>query len=67
MKMYCFYNKETKKFSNSWDEAHHKKYFTGMTQTKNLKLIEYTCLNDPSFTINDDVSKKDVFEVKLFN
>lgn len=56
--MYTIFNTKTGKFSNSWNESHNDKYSTGMPDQEHLKLIRYETMNDPNFTINEDVSQK---------
>ena len=53
--MYAWLNIETGKFSNSWTEEEHKKYFDEKTiaehfeQQPHWKLIRYECVNDKNF------------------
>lgn len=55
MKKYVWLNIETGKFSNSWNEEEHDKFFTGKEleehhkKNPTWKLISYECLTDVNF------------------
>ena len=57
MKKYVWLNMETGKFSNSWTEEEHKRLLTDKEikewyeKNPQWKLIEYTCINEPSFEL----------------
>ena len=57
MKKYVWLNMETGKFSNSWTEEEHKRFLTDKEikewyeKNPQWKLIEYTCINEPSFEL----------------
>ena len=59
MKHYVWLNIETGKFSNSWTEVEHEKYFTEEeleTHAKTCplrKLITYECVSDKEFSFNN--------------
>jgi len=55
MKRYCWYNTETKKFSESWTDGAWMHDVEGLIENaaKEWVLIEYVILTDhPDFTIN---------------
>lgn len=63
-KKYCWLNIETGKFSDSWSEEDHKKYFTDIDieehtkQYPTWKLICYECLNHKDFEFTHHMTIK---------
>ncbi len=59
MKYYVWLNIETGKFSNSWTEEEHRRYFTQKELDEHhekqptWKLISYECVTDPQFLFNN--------------
>jgi hypothetical protein len=61
MRMYVWLDIQTGKFSNSWTEEEHQKYFIGIQHipmNSTWKLISYECVNDKEFIFNDRMKIK---------